>query len=156
MGDYEGYSISPCGKLRNDKTGQIRKNSLNSSGYIQHMEVEGKHPLLHRLLAQTFIPNPEDKPYINHRNGIKDDNRLENLEWCTPSENTLHALEIGLQKPNQGGEHGCAKLTDEDVLAIHSDPRKSGVICKEYGITRTTLYHIRHKKTWKHLWNQGV
>lgn len=57
---------------------------------------------VHRLLAMHFIPNPENKPFINHKNGIKTDNRIENLEWCTGSENTLHAYKTGLIRKTSG------------------------------------------------------
>lgn len=77
---------------------------------------------VHRVVAITFIPNPENKPFINHINGIKHDNRVENLEWCTAKENSKHALQNGLSKPyNKGREaHGCLILNTDTGIYYES------------------------------------
>lgn len=64
----------------------------------------------HRLVAEAFIPNPENKPQVNHINGVKTDNRSENLEWATNKENVIHSYKMGLQVAKSGGEQGQARL----------------------------------------------
>lgn len=115
------------------------------------MEGKCKPVLVHRLVSEAFIPNPDNKPFINHKNGIKHDNRIKNLEWCTASENCQHAYDTGLRVGNLGERHGQSKLTEKEVLEIRSSPLKSLVLCREYNVSVATIRRILKRKIWKHI-----
>lgn len=99
---FNKYVLYKDGRMYSYKTKKFRKWVNENNGYLgMVLSVNGiKIPVLqHRILAQSFIPNPENKREVNHINGIKQDNSLCNLEWATSSENLKHAYDTGLRKP---------------------------------------------------------
>jgi hypothetical protein len=112
---------------------------------------ERKHYLVHRMVAEAFIHNPENKPHVNHINGIKTDNRVENLEWVTRKENASHAVKLGLVL--KGENCGAAKLSHKEVCEIKemlSNNMTHGQIAKKFGVSRRAIGHIKTGSTWKH------
>jgi hypothetical protein len=95
----ENYYVSSLGRFKNKKGVIMKDYKPHHSGYI-YLRVNIKKYALHRLIAQTFIPNLENKPFVNHIDGDKTNNSVSNLEWCTCSENNLHNHKIGLTKGN--------------------------------------------------------
>jgi len=166
---YEGfYQLSNFGNIKSVNRCIIRSNgrkqtfkgiklspSMSKIGYyVIALQKKGyiKRHYIHRLLAQTFIQNIDNKPYINHINGIKSDNRLENLEWCTHFENMLHSRLIGLNMVigQKGENHSQSKLTNNQVLEI-KNKLKSGArgfeLAKEYNVSQSTICGIKNKRT---------
>lgn len=125
------------------------------NGYIHAIlnNINQKARYAHRLVAIAFIPNPKNKPYVNHINGIKDDNRVENLEWCTQSENLKHAYSNGFREPIRGNLNSNSKLSEEDAVNIkynHTNLSHDHV-AELYGISSTVAGNIRTGKKWKHI-----
>ncbi len=108
---------------------------------------------IHRLVAEAFIPNPENRPWINHKDGDKYNCHIYNLEWVTRRENELHAIRLGLC--NQGINNASAKLTEVQVIEIRSRYVPGKVtyeqLGREYGMAGGTIRDIVTRKTWKHL-----
>ena len=98
---YENYEVSNLGNVRNRLTGRVLSPRIISKGYNQVVLYKDGKPnpfLVHRLVANTYIPNPDNKSDVNHINGIKTDNCVETLEWNTRRENNIHAIITGLKK----------------------------------------------------------
>jgi len=166
---FEEYEISNLGNVRSkdrihyDTIGRkvLRKSILLQpiirKGYY-HVSLYKNRKLkiykIHRLVAENFIININNKPQVNHINGIKSDNRVENLEWCTNFENIRHAIDNNLIKHAFGEKHGISKLKTIDVLKI-IELSKTNIsvrnIAKMFGICAQTAHNIIDRKTWKHL-----
>lgn len=171
---FEGfYMISTLGRLRNFSKeifcsknnsysffgAKILKKGISFHGYHQHVLTKNKvnsTKKIHRMVAEAFIPNPENKPCVNHINGIKSDNRVENLEWCNHSENALHAHKLGLIKVPKGEKRGNSKLTENKVIAIRRLYRINPMVnqsglSRKLGVSITIIHLVIKGKTWKYL-----
>ena len=94
MFDYRGrYEVSTYGKVRNKKTGKLKKQEVNSGGYLEvQLYDNGYVFLVHRLVAYMFIPNPKNKPFVDHFDNNKQNNHIDNLSWCTARENNANPI----------------------------------------------------------------
>ena len=155
---FEDYWIDTEGKVWSMKFGKVkeRKPVKHKDGYFQiNLRKDGKvkNLLIHRLVAIAFIPNPKNYTQVNHLNGIKTDNKLENLEWCNNSMNQKHAFRIGKQN-NKGSKHPQVKLSDEEAIEIFqrlNNGQSPTEIAKDYPITRQAIYEMKHGRSWTHL-----
>ena len=161
---FENYEISNLGRLKvnlkfrkyRSYQSKILNPNLDKDGYLTTgLSKEGKHynKKIHRLVAIAFIENKENKPCVNHINGIKIDNRIENLEWCTVKENNIHAIKIGLSGQVPGEKHHMSKLKENQVLEIIEN--KSFLSQKQlsliYNISQGQISRIVNKKRWAHV-----
>jgi len=171
---YEGcYQASNLGNIKSlnyNKTKFSKNLVLNKQhdGYVR-VTLNNKSYPVHRLIGITFIPNIFNYHEINHINGIKNDNKVVNLEWCTRSMNTIHAIKTGLQRPIKytdsirkklsigkiGSKNPASKLKKEDIIFILKNKKNytAKEIAKMFNISSYYVYDLwrKKRKTWKHI-----
>lgn len=170
-GYEEYYGATECGKIfsfnyrRTGRTFELAQNSLfkreqkNKTMYkrVKVSHINKNSPMqVHRLIALTFIPNPNNYPQVNHIDGDKGNNHKSNLEWCSNSQNQIHAFESGLRTYAKGHDHHQSKLTENDVIEIKR--RLKGMykglqkdLAVEFGVSNHAICDIHRGKTWRHI-----
>lgn len=156
---FENYFVSNKGRVYNTKTSKFigNKNS-DKYGYkrVKLSKPGVKKPIdVHRLVAELFIPNPGNLPCVNHKDGNKENNIVENLEWCSYSENNAHAANTGLMNPLKGENVKLSKLKEEDVKFIRKNyiPRSKEynyrALAERFGVSKKTIIQCVKRRNWK-------
>ncbi len=180
------YEVSSLGNIRSIQRNLIRSNGRNhfvksknlrpaidGCGYNRvAMSINGKlvTKKVHRLVAEAFIPNHDNLPQVNHINGIKTDNRIENLEWVTNDQNIAHAIRTGLIKMEysdeekkrsinkiikKGSLNGFSKLSENQVIEIRKKYLPGvytrEMLATEFNVKKATIKDVVNRKSWKHI-----
>ncbi len=158
-----GDIVAPSYVDKNKKIRKIKliKPTLTKKGYLRvALNKNGKQKRLyvHRLVAEAFIPKTENKPYINHIDGNKQNNHYSNLEWCTNRENIIHSYRMGLRvgTVHIGEKNNNAKLTNQDVVAIFNSNDEVKKLASKYNVSESCIYKIKQRKLWRHLDSSSI
>lgn len=141
------YEITKDGKVINKRNGKVVKPQPNGKGYLR-VSIGGKLQFVHRLVAEKYIPNPQNKEQVNHKDGNKWNNSVDNLEWTTNDENRKHAVKNRLHLC--GEDCPWSVLTKSDVEFIRSNHGMTiNELCEKFNVHRSTISGILHYRTWK-------
>ena len=144
----DDYDITYDGNVINKHNGHILIGQPNSKGYLR-VCIGKKFYFIHRLVAEKYVPNPDNKEQVNHKDGNKLNNSANNLEWMTNQENRTHAVNNFLQL--QGEDCPYSKLNWEAVEYIRANPDHllQRELAEMFGVARTTISSIVTYRTWK-------
>ena len=161
--EYPQFEISNCGNICRIATGKVLKRAIGSTGYYQVSVSLGKKGTyktfkIHREVAKAFIPNPSNKPHINHIDGDKLNPHVSNLEWATHADNMRHAFDNNLIVMPKGEDCHNSVLKESDILFIrknYSPYGKNGLsgreLAKLFNVHHETIRAIIDRRKWKHL-----
>jgi hypothetical protein len=143
-------------KTRERLDGNIEKSKMlaqkiKKNGYLEigvRINKKKKYFLVHRLVAATFIQKQEGLEFVNHKNFNKKDNRVDNLEWCTSSSNSIHAQKGG--RCNNEEKHHKAKLNKQKVAYIRTTTEDISTLAKKFGVSESTIENVKARRTWKY------
>ncbi len=153
--DYPDYYITKCGQVWSKKSDKYIKPDIVNGGYFRtklYKNGERHRIMTHRLVAKQFISNPNNYPYINHKDGIPRHNHISNLEWCTQSQNIQHAYDIGNKVALSREKHPMSKLTELDIKEIISIKGYFTQldIANAYGVSQSRISLIHNNLSWTH------
>jgi hypothetical protein len=159
VGFENHYAVSNFGRIKRTAKGKgtfpgrIVKKSKHSAGYHALNLSDGtkkNYMLVHRIVCEAFYgPAPTERHEVAHKDGCKTNNRLANLRWATPAENTYDNFINGVSNGSSSPDRRI--LSDDDVIAIRKDPRTSGQVAVDYGTTDRNITAIRRRDTYKHI-----
>lgn len=159
------YLVTSDGDVMHNKNLKKLKPKLTKSGYLElgiDIHGERKYSGIHRIVAKCFIPNPDNKPFVNHINGVKTDNRVDNLEWVTHQENMDHAKRTGLihkgdNAPSRKREADQENLTEakvHQICALLEKGYRNVDVSNELGVKGHNVSLVRSKTVWAHISDQ--
>ena len=149
---YKNYIITKEGSIISKKTGKQLYVHVNKKGYnFVRLKADGngRTMLVHRIIAYLFLPNPDNLPEVNHKDGNKSNNNHWNLEWCSRKHNVEHAVASGLHHKGEGS--GNSKLTNdqaEQLRGLYRTGWKQDDLAKRFGITQPRVSDIVNNKSY--------
>lgn len=138
--------------------GKLLAPAPHTAGYLGlSLTAAGGKPvshLIHRIVAEAFLPNPRELPYVNHLDANKHNNAVSNLEWCTATENYHHAVKLGLVPDVRGSRKGSAKLHEDEVFVIKKMIQlgfSNEELAAIFKVSTAPISYIRTNKAWTHV-----
>lgn len=153
---FAGCQVSNLGNVRKLNKERQPKQTVNGNGYLL-VSIERKGYVVHRLVAAAFCPKPEGCEIVNHLDGNKQNNRADNLEWCTSARNTAHAKETGLIA--RGESAGNSSLTEAQVRLIDealNTVEEASAIVTRLGVSHEAVSKIKSGRTWTHITGRSL
>jgi len=141
------YEIREDGTIINSITGKVLKKVIQNRGY-EVVWIHRKKKLVHRLVGEKYVPNPENKPQINHIDGNKLNNHYTNLEWSTSSENIKHGYDNGLYEKRR---KEMRAFSDDEIHLIRKSDSSLRELGKYYGVAHSVIWSIKNYKTYKNV-----